>query len=208
MNTDIKNYYEVLDIETHASSKDIENAYRRSLSLYAEDSNAIYSILSDQDSSQMRQLIEEAYIILSSEENRKQYDEKRGINRFLENEQSSEKKKVQSREEITKGKYELDYKINHEFEQKIENCSEFTGEFLKQIREYKNVSLSRLSEMTKIMTPYLVHLEAENFEKLPATAYVRGFVFQYAKYLKLNPDLVSSSYISKVKEKRMEISLH
>jgi hypothetical protein len=204
MSGEHKNYYQVLDIQPDAGPRDIEKAYRRALCLYAEDSNAIYSILSDQDSSHMRELIEEAYIILSSDENRKQYNQKRGITVDLK---TNENHMIPTAPEPRPvNKYELNYKIDNDFETEIENTTEFTGEFLKKVREYKEVSIKRLCEMTKIMAPYLVYLEEENFEKMPATAYVRGFVFQYAKYLKLNPDLVSSSYIAKVKEKRMEIT--
>jgi DnaJ-class molecular chaperone len=99
-------------------------------------------------------------------------------------------------------KFQLQYEINQEFEQKIENCSHFTGDFLKSIREYKNMTIERLAELTKISKTYLRHIEDENIEKLPALVYTRGFVFQYAKTLKLNPELVATSYLKIYQEKR------
>jgi curved DNA-binding protein CbpA len=101
-------------------------------------------------------------------------------------------------------KFQVQYEVNEEFENRIQNATEFSGAFLKEIREYKNVTIERLSEMTRIMKAYIIHLENEDFTKLPASAYIRGFIFQYAKHLKLNPDLVCQSYVARVKKARNE----
>lgn len=103
-------------------------------------------------------------------------------------------------------KFTLTFNINDAMENKIANATEFDGVFLKEIREYKNVTLEKMAEMTRIMKTYLVYIENNEYAKLPATAYIRGFVFQYAKCLKLNPDLVANAYISKVKQVRGEVS--
>lgn len=92
-------------------------------------------------------------------------------------------------------KFGLDYENNSEFEQEIENCSHYTGDFLRKIREYKNVTIERMADMTKISKTYIRHIEDEDFSKLPANVYTRGFVYQYAKCLKLNPELVATSYM-------------
>lgn len=103
-------------------------------------------------------------------------------------------------------KFSLSYEPADDMENKIATRTDFDGKFLKEIREYKNVSLEKMAEMTRIMKAYILHLENEDFSKLPATAYIRGFIFQYAKHLKLNPDLVSNSYIQRVKQVRGEIA--
>lgn len=92
-------------------------------------------------------------------------------------------------------KFGLSYEQDAEMEEKIENATEFTGELLNQIREYKQVTIERMVEMTKISKTYIRNIEADEFSKLPADVYTRGFVYQYAKCLKLNPDLVATSYI-------------
>lgn len=101
-----------------------------------------------------------------------------------------------------KKRFSLNYEINHDFEEEIDNCSTYTGEFLKSIREYKNVTVERLAEMTKISKTYITNIESEQLDNLPALVYVRGFVYQYAKMLKLNPDHVASSYIHHIKTKQ------
>lgn len=96
-------------------------------------------------------------------------------------------------------RYALSFQSESNFEEEIKSAKVFTGELLKKIREYKNVDLERMAEMTKVSKTYLRAIEAEDIEKLPAKVYVRGFVYQYAKCLKLNPDVVASSYVSQLK---------
>lgn len=70
------------------------------------------------------------------------------------------------------------------------------GAYLKAIREYKGISLSDISERTKIQTTYLQYLEEERFKDLPARVYVEGFVTQYARLLKLESERVADGYMS------------
>ena len=92
-------------------------------------------------------------------------------------------------------KFSLNFTRDESLEQEIENCSEYDGPFLRKIREYKKVTVERMSELTKISKTYIRNIESDEFSKLPADVYTRGFVYQYAKCLKLNPDLVATSYI-------------
>jgi curved DNA-binding protein CbpA len=101
---------------------------------------------------------------------------------------------------VTQKRFALDYVINADFEREIEDETEFTGDFLRKIREYKNLDLDRLSDMTKVSRLYLQGIEMEDFGKLPAPVYVRGFVFQYAKCLKLKPEVVANSYVARMKK--------
>ena len=97
-------------------------------------------------------------------------------------------------------KFGLNYEQDTSFEQEIENCTHFTGEFLKRIREYKKVTIERMAEMTKISKTYIRNIEDDEIAKLPADVYTRGFVYQYAKCLKLNPDVVAKSYIHHLRQ--------
>lgn len=101
---------------------------------------------------------------------------------------------------VTQKRFALDYVVNAAFEKEIEDATEFTGELLQKIREYKSVDLERLSDMTKVSRLYLQGIESEDYNKLPAAVYVRGFVFQYAKCLKLKPEVVANSYVARMKK--------
>ena len=60
------------------------------------------------------------------------------------------------------------------------------GEFLKQGRLVKGVSISEAETGSKVRANFLTSLEEGDWSGLPATVYVRGFVLAYAKYLDLN----------------------
>ena len=103
---------------------------------------------------------------------------------------------------IVEKRFNLTYDIDAEFEKEIESNPVFSGEFLRKVREYKDVTIERMADLTKVSKTYLKNLEEENYESLPASVYLRGFVFQYAKTLRLTPDIVATSYMDRVKEFR------
>lgn len=205
-----KNYYEVLEVAPNASADEIFKAYTAAKTAYSGDSIALYSLLSEDEAHKVLELIEEAYNILSNPTKRKKYNQARGIvvedeTNFMASSKPKEEKETQNQvmsqmnRLVAKKRYGLDYEQNADFEKEIEQCSEFTGEFLKKVREYKKVDISRMADMTKISKTYLQYIENEDVEKMPAIVYIRGFVYQYAKVLKLNPDLVANSYLQRIK---------
>ena len=218
MHTADKNYYEVLEVNTTVSPDDLYKGYQRAKNAYSNDSLALYSLMSQDECDQILNLIEDAYGILSDPEKRKQYDAAKGINSDMSDNQrrgfvhsDSEDEKAEFMKDqnttrsdsmtkiVAKQKFSLEYLQNDELELEIEQCTEFTGQFLQKIREYKNVDINRMSEMTKVSKTYLKNIEAEEYDKLPATVYVRGFVYQYAKCLKLNPEMVANSFLTRLK---------
>ena len=245
MDTEKKNYYEVLEIPMGASPQEIERAYTRARNAYSGDSVALYSLMSQAECDTILNQIEEAYAILGFPEKRREYDRVRGFNLsprnpfedaastphvaveratpapvrnddfkdtnlpaqearpnfqyedYGSNLQEAKVSKVQALK-----KFGLDYTLDPAMEQKIEQSTEFSGAYLKQIREYKNVDMARLVEMTRISRTHLEAIENDNIGKLPADVYTRGFVAQLAKVLKLNPDLVATSYLHHIKRLR------
>lgn len=219
MLTSGKNYYEVLEIPTDASHKDINKGYTRAKNAYSQDSLALYSLMTKEECDEILNLVEEAYTILSEPHKRKLYDEARGLNTglasstrnfsetdtFDDNSTHSLKPSIDSTAKhsmtkiVAKNRFKLEFDVDPEFEQELEQVSEWTGALLKKIREYKQVDIPRLADMTKVSKTYLRHIEEEDLNGLPATVYVRGFVYQYAKCLKLNPELVATSYLFRLK---------
>ncbi len=220
MEAEKKNYYEVLEIETNANPQQIENAYIRARNAYSGDSVALYSLMTKEECDSILGQIEEAYSVLGFPEKRREYDRLRGFNqsgiapvRSLEqihtitHIEDRPKDAVQYESygsnlieakvsKITaQKKFGLEYEESAEMERKIRECTDYSGTFLKQIRDYKNVTIDRMAEMTRISKTHLLALENEDVAKLPADVYVRGYVYQYAKVLKLNPDQVATSYL-------------
>jgi transcriptional regulator with XRE-family HTH domain len=61
------------------------------------------------------------------------------------------------------------------------------GETLRRARLSKNVTFEDAERVTRIRREYLQALEQEEFGKLPAPVYARGFLRSYAGYLGLDP---------------------
>lgn len=68
------------------------------------------------------------------------------------------------------------------------------GEQLKQVREEKNITLDDVANATKISKRYLQAIEEGNYGLLPAQAYVKGCIYNYARYLGLDPKSTVDQY--------------
>lgn len=220
MESSTKNYYEILEVPEDSSPEEIHRGYMRSKTAYSTDSLALYSLMSPEECNAVLNLIEEAYSILSDSNKRRQYDSARGFNTnsgnrvFTReaatgygdlNEHTLKTNTTTTSERsmtkiVAQNRFSLDYKMDSAFEKEIEQTTEFPGDFLRKVREYKGVELGRMADMTKISKTYIRYIEDEAFEKLPASVYVRGFVYQYAKSLKLNPELVANSFLYRLKK--------
>ncbi len=60
------------------------------------------------------------------------------------------------------------------------------GSSLREARSRRQLELSQVERDTRIRSRYLSALEQEQFDVLPAPAYVRGFLRTYAEYLGLD----------------------
>ncbi|MBN1354662.1 helix-turn-helix domain-containing protein [bacterium] len=65
---------------------------------------------------------------------------------------------------------------------------------LKVERELRGVSLRELSGATKIPESHLRALEELQFQNLPDSIFIRGYIRAYADYLGLDPDIISLEY--------------
>ena len=213
-----KSYYEILEVPTNASQSMIQQGHITAKNAYSMDSLALYSLLSKEECAAMLSQIDEAYSILGDPDKRRKYDQARGfnteqmtqsVNSIYKNEPQRIREAVISPtfttdKSLTKivanQKFALQYTPDPEMEKTIETTTSFTGEFLRKIREYKNVDFLRLADMTKVSKSYLMAIEDERLDLLPAAVYVRGFVYQYAKCVKLNPDAVATSYMARIKD--------
>ena len=68
------NYYEILNLDKDATSKDIERAYQLGKATYSRDSIAHYSLLSDSERWYILRKIDEAYQNLNDPDKRKVYN--------------------------------------------------------------------------------------------------------------------------------------
>lgn len=62
------------------------------------------------------------------------------------------------------------------------------GAYLREIRESRGLTLEDVASVTRIGKNYLQAIEEDAFEKLPSSAYIKGFLRVYAGYLGLSGD--------------------
>jgi len=62
------------------------------------------------------------------------------------------------------------------------------GQILKEERERKFYTLLEIEKITKIRKELLQALEAGQYDKLPPSTFVQGFIKSYGKFLGLNPE--------------------
>ena len=80
----------------------------------------------------------------------------------------------------------------------------FSGSLLRKVRESLGVDLEEIARYTKISQVQLHAIEEENFGELPASVYLRGFIHEIAKFLKLDPTQVTRSYLRRHGQWRTE----
>jgi cytoskeleton protein RodZ len=68
------------------------------------------------------------------------------------------------------------------------------GLYLKREREARNVSLEEIASATKIVPRYLEALEADRFDIMPGTFFIKGIIRTYARYLGLDEEEILSRY--------------
>lgn len=68
------------------------------------------------------------------------------------------------------------------------------GERLEEARKRKGISLREAAEATKIRSDYLGDIEQNKFDFELPEIYKRGFLKNYARYLKLDPEKILTDY--------------
>lgn len=68
------------------------------------------------------------------------------------------------------------------------------GTYLKQARDLKQISLMELAQTTRIPVRILGQIEQDQFDRLPADVFVRGFLRSYARSLDLDEEHVLARY--------------
>ena len=207
--TDAPNLYAVLRLEPGASKLDIINAYRRAKLTFRKDSLAVYSLYSEDDLDAIRRQIETAYEVLTDSDRRASYDQAHGFattggmadetpagEEEIPADAGSEPMPtiagsdnvVQLRGQSAEPSYDPD------LERRIRSADEFPGAFLREVREYRGIGLRDVAEHTRISLSYLKAIEAEDAAGLPAVAYLKGYLGQYAAEIGLEPHLVVQGY--------------
>lgn len=273
-----RTYYDVLEVTPDASPQDIRNAYLRAKSAYKKDSVALYSLMSEAETEGLLKEIEEAFLVLSNPERRRDYDRRHGIlkldsqpapqpaagakapaagsSNVISIDRVPPMDSVGGGDELliapatdfaddaratsgARGIFDSGETplsggaragsssssagaapapraatpltaavpssrgaspggaASAALQQEIDEQTEWSGAFLKRVREGRQIAIEELADYTKISKTYLLAIENEDFTKLPAAVFLRGFVTQVAKYMKLPHDKVVAAYMNR-----------
>lgn len=72
--------------------------------------------------------------------------------------------------------------------------AESFGAYLRKERELRFVELEEIAKATMISLRFLEYIENDEFENLPHSTFVKGFIRAYSKYIGLDQDEVITNY--------------
>lgn len=185
--------YDVLGVPRGASDEEVRRAYKRQRELYAFGSLPLVSLLDEEQVRAELARIQEAYDTILDPVRRRAYN----LSTFPETEEDNAPRA--SRSPITQDQLMLQAELARE----VHAETEFTGDLLRKVRESQGVDLAEIASSTKITVAHLMALENERYDELPAQVYVRGFVQQLARQLKLDPAQVVKTYMRRMRETLM-----
>jgi flagellar biosynthesis protein FlhG len=192
LHVDPPDHYAVLGIGRSSNDEEVRRAGKRQREVYATGGLATASLLDDRELAGSQSRVDEAHDTLLDPVRRRAYD----LSMFAEADAPLPTSAV-ARPALAAEQLMLQGELSRE----IGPDTEFTGPLLRKVRESQGIELSEIASRTKISRSHLSALEEEDYADLPAIVYVRGFVTELAKYLRLDPAQVQRTYLRRMREK-------
>jgi flagellar biosynthesis protein FlhG len=193
MPTDSPSHYAVLGTTRSSNDEEVRRAYKRQREVYATGGLATSALLTEAQLKSEQSKLDEAYDTLLDPVRRRAYD----LSTFHDaaGPTLAEKRSVPppalAAEQLM---------LKAELAREIGPDTEFTGALLRKVRESQGIELLEISARTKIARTHLAAIEEEEWTSLPAGVYVRGFVAELAKFLRLDPSQVQKTYMRRMRE--------
>lgn len=167
--------YKRFGLTPDASLREVELAFHKLRKLYSENSLATYSLLEEGDLPGRLHSLQAAYdMILQS----RLYSQPAPDQPISERRQEDRREK-ESRIVVVDADPQLK-----------------PGLFLKQMREARGMTIHNVAERTKIGPHQLQCIEAQDFAALPAPVYLRGFLKEYCRTVKVqDPDQLVDAFM-------------
>lgn len=173
----------------------MERAYRLARSTWAEGGLAVYSVASRGELEVLRERVEEAYRVLSDADARTAYDAACSRPRAARDEEPD---LGLDEEPMARAPEELSAEIDSFEDLSGPENGRWTGAALRRTRLARGLALEQISAITKVNPVHLASIEAERFDALPVSVYVRGFVSAYARCLGLDAPRVAGDYVERL----------
>ena len=185
-------YYEILETEPGVSDEEVRRAYRTIKDIYASGSLVVAGLYDDRELADLHARVNAAHDTLFAPERRRVYDlalPEADLARAVRAAANAGRRTaavgaaVEERPDVA--------------EAVIDPGTEVTGAFLKKVREARGVDLGDIAQRTKISERYLRAIEDERFADMPAAVYVRGYVMEYARAVRIDAQRVADSYLAR-----------
>jgi len=188
-------HYELLEVAPTASFEDIRRANRRIREIYGVESIAISGLYDPASLEAVHRRLDLAYTTLMDAAKRKEYD----MELFPDGVPMPVSPPLPSDTPLrgTPKVDELATLVVRPPMPEISGETEFSGALLRQVREAVGIELREIADRSKIGMAYLLALENEEWSKLPAPVYVRGFLAEYARALGLDIERVKQTYLAR-----------
>jgi len=191
--SDAYTYYDTLEIYPGATEDEVRTSYRKLRDIYSPGSLAASGILNSGQHNDVMRQIEEAYVTLSDPMKRRRYDRMVFPDGLPAARPARATAGSRESAEVTERPIRLD-------PPEVDPDVEITGSLLRAVREEMGIELAEISQRTKISNTYLAAIEEENYEDLPALVYTRGFVFEMARYLRMDPHRAAKDYAARFRD--------
>lgn len=214
------NYYEWFGLDRGCSTFDIKNQYEQLKKLYVGENPMLRDIYGDSELFILNTLLDMIFNELNDPEIRREYDmdikshvvslETSFPDVFIIGEVIKKYNRVKKREVLVKKDVfgrsaekrtatlsEGDFVDANEIFSKYKELP-VTGDLLRKIREEVGISYELIISRTKISNMVLDAIEKDKYDLLPADLYVKNFVQQYCKTLKMNSEnteIIASGYL-------------
>lgn len=185
-----QNYYELLEIFPGASEEEVRRAYKQIQHWFGLEGMSVRGAASEEERLQFERLAETAHARLLDRSERREYDKQNfpdGFHRAAPPE-LKQRDSIAGTVNVTQASLPTVTLSDDDF---------VDGIFLGKIRRACNVELEDISNRAKISVRYLRAIEEERFNDLPASVFTRGFVTEFARFLKIDPKRATTDFMSK-----------
>ncbi|HVZ85880.1 MAG TPA: helix-turn-helix domain-containing protein [Polyangia bacterium] len=188
-------YYEILETEPGVSDEEVRRAYRAIKDIYASGSLVISGLYEEHELADLHARVNAAHDTLFAPDRRRLYDLA-----LPEADLARAVRAAATGGRRTPPPMNAPEERVETSELAIDPDAEVTGELLRKVRQTRGIELGDISQRTKISERYLRAIEDERFSEMPAAVYVRGYVMEYARALRMDAHRVTQSYLARYRK--------
>lgn len=185
-----QNLYEILEIYPGASEEEVRRARKQIREWYGSDGLAGRGVCSVTDRAFYLQRTEEAHATLLDRTKRREYDRRVFPDGFPSAHEGPADLRGSIAGPVTATRDSLP-------EIEIGEDQIVDGAFLGRVRRELGVELVDICNRAKISMAYLKAIEEERFAALPEAVFTRGFVAEFAKFLKIDARRAARDFMAK-----------